>query len=249
MIIDHSNKNVLVTGAGSGIGRACAKTFAECGAHVFVNDINAGAATEVADEIGGTALPGDVAEPGPWLQPLLDVGTLHTLVHNAGYDFVSRIGSTDIADFKRLHQVMVTGPFEMTQMLLPCLRKAKGACIVFVASVHGLATTKEMSAYASAKGAQISMVRSICQDLGKDKIRAVSVAPGYVDTPLMDAWINSTPSPEKTREHAESLHPMGRIGKPEEIAALVAFLASSHVEFINGSNVVIDGGLTAQIPD
>jgi meso-butanediol dehydrogenase/(S,S)-butanediol dehydrogenase/diacetyl reductase len=153
-----------------------------------------------------------------------------------------------MAAFKRLHEVMISGPYEMTQMLLPCLQKAGGACIVFMASVHGLATEEEMGAYASAKGAQIAMARALCIDLGKDKIRAVSVAPGYIDTPLIQAWANSTPDPAATLAHAANLHPMGRIGKPEDIAALVTFLASSHAEFINGANVVIDGGLLAQFP-
>ncbi|HEY3779609.1 MAG TPA: SDR family oxidoreductase [Fimbriimonadaceae bacterium] len=246
MLIDHRNKHVLVTGAGSGIGRACALKFAECGAHVFVNDVNAVKAKEVAGEVDGTALPGDVANPGDWLKPVLDVGVLHMVVHNAGYDLLTPMGSTDMAEFTRLHQVMVSGPYEMTQMLLPCLQKANGACVVFMASVHGLCTERHMSAYASAKGAQIAMVRALCLDMGEDKIRAVSIAPGYIDTPLIAAWVDSTPDPAATRAHAASLHPMGRIGRPDEVAGLVAFLASSHAEFINGANVVIDGGLIAQ---
>jgi len=249
MTINFQGKTALVTGAGSGIGAACAHKFAQCGAYVFVNDIDPVRAESVAKEIGGTALAGDVASPGAWLDPVLERGELHALVHNAGYDLATRMGSTEMAAFDRLHRIQISGPFEMTQLLLPVLRAANGAIVIFVASVHGIATEPETSAYAAAKGALIAMVRSLCQDLGPDRIRALTVSPGYVDTPLLDLWMGSTPDPAATRAHAESLHPLGRMGQPEEIASLIAFLASPYAEFINGTNIVIDGGLTARLMD
>jgi NAD(P)-dependent dehydrogenase (short-subunit alcohol dehydrogenase family) len=173
---------------------------------------------------------------------------LHGIVHAAGYDLSTPMGDTEIWAFDRALDVMVIGPFELTQHLLPSLESAQGACLVFIASVHALATEPGVSAYAAAKGAQISMVRSIAQDLGPKKIRAVSVSPGYVDTPLLAKWFESQPDPAETRRHADGLHPLGRIGQAEDIAALVTFLLSPQAEFINGANLVIDGGLTAQLP-
>jgi NAD(P)-dependent dehydrogenase (short-subunit alcohol dehydrogenase family) len=249
MRIDLKGKNCLVTGAGSGIGRGCARLLAEAGAFVWVNDLEEASAKRVAKEVGGEALPGDVALPGDWLKPVLDRGTLHALIHNAGYDLTTRVGQTERSEFERLLAIQVTGPFEMTQRLLPSLRKANGASVIHIASVHAIATVAEMSAYSACKGALVSMVRSMAQDLGADKIRALAVSPGYVDTPLLEEWIQSTPDPKKTREHAEQLHPLGRIGTPEDIAALVTYLVSPLAEFINGTNVVIDGGLTSHLWD
>ena len=243
MRIDLSDKIVLVTGAGSGIGAACARSAGESGAFVWVNDLRFETAHRTAAELGrAQTLPGDVAEPGDWLDP---VDRLDAIVHCAGYDLYTPVGQADMAEFDRLHQVMVRGPFDLTQRLLPKMNA--GGCVLFIASVHALATEPGTSAYAAAKGAQISMIRSMAQDLGPAKIRVVAVSPGYVDTPLLGKWIESTPDPAATRAHAENLHPLGRIGRPEDVASLVTFLISPMAEFINGTNVVIDGGLTAQL--
>lgn len=249
MRIDLAGKTALVTGAGSGIGRGCALALAGAGAYVFVNDLAEDRALAVAQEVGGEAIVGDVAEPGWWLDPVLAKGPLHILVHNAGYDLYTPVGETDMDTFKRLHAVMLAGPYDMVQLLLPSLKAANGAAVIFISSVHAQATTPNCSAYAAAKGGQVSMVRSMCQDLGQFKIRALNVSPGYVDTPLIRQWLNSSPSPEKLLKDTESLHPMGRIGTPEDVGALVAFLASPLAEYINGVNLTIDGGLTARLLD
>ncbi len=247
MKIDLTGKTALVTGAGSGIGAACARFLAEVGALVWVNDLDADRASLVASQIGGRALPGNVAEPGPWLNPLIAHGELHGLVHNAGYDMLSPVGSTDRADFDQLLRVQLTGPFEITQRLLPALQAANGAVVIHIASVHARATNPDTSAYAAAKGGQVAMINSMAQDLGKFGIRVLAVSPGFVDTGLIDAWAQSTPDPAATREFANGLHPLGRIGTPEDIAAFVTFLASPYAEFINATNLVIDGGLTTRL--
>lgn len=247
MTIDHSGKTSLVTGAGSGIGAACARALADSGSFVWVNDIDPHKAAKVADEIGGLPLSGDVAEPGPWLQPAIDRGELHTLVHNAGYDVATEVGKTDRDAFDRLLKVQLSGPFEMTQRLLVSLKNAQGATIIHIASVHARATNPEMSAYAAAKGGLVAMINSMAQDLGKFRIRVLTVSPGFIDTVLIDQWADATPDPEGTRQFANSLHPLGRIGRPEDVGSLVSFLASPYAEFINATNVVIDGGLSTRL--
>ncbi len=132
----------------------------------------------MADKIGGMVLPGDVAEPGRWLQPAIDRGVLHVLVHNAGYDLATPVGGTDRTVVDQLLRVQLSGPFEITQRLLPCLKAADGAAVIHIASVHGRATNAEMGAYAAAKGGQIAMVNALARDLGPFKIRALSVSPG-----------------------------------------------------------------------
>jgi NAD(P)-dependent dehydrogenase (short-subunit alcohol dehydrogenase family) len=221
--------------------------LASAGAFVWVNDIDEASAVRVAKEIGGEPLPGDVAKPGPWLDPVLDRGALHGLVHNAGYDLSTLMGSTDMAEFERLVAIQVTGPYDMTQRLFPVLKEMHGACVVFIASVHATATAGDMGGYAACKGALVSMVRGLAYDMGRYGIRSVAVSPGYVDTPQMDQWVESSPNPAATRARANSLHPLGRIGTPEDVASLVTFLVSPLAEFINGANFIIDGGLTARL--
>jgi NAD(P)-dependent dehydrogenase (short-subunit alcohol dehydrogenase family) len=247
MNIDLSGKSALVTGAGRGIGAACARALAQAGAFVWVNDLDAGSSEAVAQEVHGKALVGDVAKPGAWLAPVLESGALHVLVHNAGYDLSTPVGSTEQASFDRLLQVQLSGPFAITQFLIEPLKLAQGAAVIHIASVHAGATNSEMSAYAAAKGGQVAMVNSLAQDLGPFGIRALCVSPGFISGTLMDEWVASTPDPGETLSFASKLHPMGRIGTPEDVASLVAFVASPLGEFINGTNLVIDGGLSAKL--
>jgi NAD(P)-dependent dehydrogenase (short-subunit alcohol dehydrogenase family) len=252
--IDLSNQSYLVTGAGSGIGAACGKFLGSAGAKVWVNDRNPDAAEAVVSRLRGDgavafAVPGDVGEPGPWLEPVAEGGALNGIVHCAGFHVPTVIGEAELAVFHCGLRAMVTGPFEITQRLLPNLTDARGACVVFVASVHAMTTEPGVSGYAAAKGAQVSMVRSMFQDLGPKRIRVLSVCPGYVDTPLLAEFFDSQPDPQAARDRADALHPMGRIGTPEDVAGLITFLVSPQAEFINGSSVVIDGGLTAMLYD
>lgn len=237
----------LVTGAGSGIGRACAIALAAEGAEVWVNDIDAVAAAQVASEVGGRAIPGDVASPQAWLHPLIERNKLHVLVHCAGYDLNSRLVDTDRNAVERLHRVMLSGPLEITRLLLDSLKAASGACIIFIASVHARVTADDTAAYAAAKAGQIAMVNSLAQDLGPYQIRAVAVSPGYIDSPLMEKWLALTENPASVREYVCSLHPLGRVGTPEDVAHLVAFLAGPSAGFITGTNVVIDGGISTKL--
>jgi NAD(P)-dependent dehydrogenase (short-subunit alcohol dehydrogenase family) len=245
--VDLANKCILVTGAGSGIGAACARRLAESGASVWVNDLDKEAAESVAKEIGGHALVGDVADPGTWIGPILDRPSLHGIVHNAGYDLWSELESMDRRQAERLHHVMVSGPLQMTQLLLEPLRRAQGACVLFIASIHSRVTESGMISYAAAKGAQVAMVNALSQDLGRYQIRALSVSPGYIDTPIMSEWLAGTNDPVMMRKKVEAIHPLGRIGRPEDVANLVAFLISPLASFMTGTNVVIDGGISTKL--
>lgn len=239
----------LVTGGGRGIGAACARALADDGYHVWVNDLDADAAADVAHEIKGVAIPGDVAAPRTWLGPLLVThGALGVLVHCAGFDVETALHETSLRDFDRLHRVMVRAPFELGSMLLPKLRAAHGASIIFISSVQASQTYPRLAGYAAAKAAQIGMVKSLALELGSEQVRVLAVSPGYIDTRLMDAWAETMPDPAAARAEADALHPLGRIGKPSDVGALVAFLASPAAEFINGTNIVIDGGLAARYP-
>ena len=171
MKIDLSGRAALVTGAGSGIGAGCARVLSEAGAFVWVNDKDRAKAVAVAKEVGGQPLVGQVGRETSWLQPVLDRGVLHVLVHNAGYDLETVVGRTDMASVEELLRVQVSGPLNITEKLLGPLEAANGALVVHIASVHARITSGGTSAYAAAKGAQVAMVNSMAQDLGAKKIR------------------------------------------------------------------------------
>lgn len=247
MKIDLTGQTALVTGAGRGIGEACARALADSGALVWVNDINPAEAAATASRIGGLPLPGDVAEPGDWLCPVLERGVLHALIHNAGYDLDTPVGQTDRTAFDRLLKVQLSGPFEITQRLLEPLKQAQGAAVIHIASVHARATNPAMAAYAASKGGQVAMVNSLAQDLGPHQIRALAVSPGFIDTSLLDDWVNASNDPAALRASVDALHPLGRVGTPEDIGNLIVFLASPLARFINATNIVIDGGLTTRL--
>ena len=247
MTIDLSGQVALVTGAGSGIGRACALSLASCGADVWVNDLSVDRAIAVAKEVDGHALPGDVGNPQDWITPMVSQKALHIVIHNAGYDLCARLAESDRMSVERLHQVMLTGPLEITRMLLNPLKAASGSCVLFIASIHSRVTTNDMAAYAAAKAGQIAIVNSRAQDLGPDGIRAVAVSPGYIDSPLMEEWLSAAEDPVALRASVNAMHPSGRIGTPTEVANLVTFLVSSKAAFITGTNVVIDGGISTKL--
>ena len=238
----------LVTGAGRGIGEACARALSEAGHHVWINDLDEGEALRVARELGGTPVVGDVAAPSDWIGRVLSNGPLDVLVHSAGYDQETPLAGGDVAEFDRMLRLQMSAPFALTSRLLPALTHAGGAAVIFISSVQGRQTYPRMAAYAGAKAGQVGMVKSLALELGAAKIRVLAVSPGYVDTRLMEAWVQSTPNPVTARAEADALHPLGRIGMPADIGALVAFLASPAAEFINGTNIVIDGGLSARFP-
>lgn len=241
-------RSALVTGAGRSIGEACARALSASGHHVWVNDIDEAEVIRVAGDVRGSAAVGDVTTPSEWIGPVLKGGPLHVLVHSAGYDLETPLADGDVDAFDRMLRLQMSAPFELTSRLLPLLTKARGAAVIFISSVQGGQTYPRMAAYAGAKAGQLGMVKSLALELGAAKIRVLAVAPGYIDSRLMEAWIQSTKNPTETRAHADALHPLGRIGTPADVGALVAFLASPAAAFINGTNIVIDGGLSARYP-
>lgn len=256
MRIDLSGKWALVTGAGAGIGQACARVLADAGANVAVNDIDPASAeaTAVAIRESGRealALAGDVGEESAAadifqkLQRSTD--RLHVLINNAGFNLFKGIAGTSPSEWDRVMQVDVRGIYLMTRAALPLLKKAGQATVVNIASVHAHATVGNLCAYAAAKGGVVAMTRSLCQELGPLGIRVNSLSPGFTQTPLMDRWLASEPDAAATIRRVNALHPLGRIAEAREIGYLAAFLASEYAGFITGENVTIDGGLTSRL--
>ncbi|MBC8160800.1 MAG: SDR family oxidoreductase [Roseiflexaceae bacterium] len=256
MQIQLANKIALVTGAGAGIGRGIALALAEAGATVLVNDQNAESAYETVAQIAGQngqaqAIVADISDERAVKQLFEHIaGTydgLHVLVNNAGFNLFKGIVDTTPDDWDRIFAVDLRGLYLVTRHALRLLQAAGDASIVNIASVHAQLTVANITAYAAAKGGVVAIGRSLAQELGPFGIRVNTISPGFVMTPLLERWLDAEPDRAATLARVNSYHPLGRIGTPGDIGALVTFLASPYASFITGANVPIDGGLSTRL--
>ncbi|MGB3304616.1 MAG: SDR family oxidoreductase [Thermomicrobiales bacterium] len=252
-------KTALITGAGSGIGRQIALLFGKQGAHVVIGDLNDDAAQSVAGEItsaGGAAaaLHLDVTSLDSANAAVAAIvekqGRLDILVNNAGIGLVGSLTETEPEGFARLIAVNVNGVYHcslaaVNQMLA---QDPKGGSIVNIASVAGQVAVARRFAYGTTKGAVISMTQSTAMDYVDQGIRCNCICPGTVETPFVDAYLHRyhAGQEEETRKQLHARQPLGRMGRPEEIAPLALYLASDEAAYVTGAQMVIDGGLTAR---
>jgi NAD(P)-dependent dehydrogenase (short-subunit alcohol dehydrogenase family) len=246
-------KLAVVTGAGSGIGRAIASTFAAQGARVFVLDRDQRAGAETAAQIhaaGGaaTAIPCDVADKASvavaFEQLDRDAGRLDVLVNNAGIAHIGTVESTTEADLDRIYAVNVKGVFLCSQAGVSRMRRS-GGVILNLASIASLIGLTDRIAYSMSKGAVLTMTRSIAVDYVKHGIRCNCICPARVHTPFVDGYLRDH-YPGREAEMFRQLseyQPIGRMGSPEEVAALALYLCSDEASFITGQAYPIDGGV------
>ena len=236
----------MVTGGASGIGEATSRVFAAAGATVLIADIDMARAEKLAAELpGARAVRCDVTDEAGIRDLFAGLEGLDVLVSNAGIGLVGTVEDTETADFERLMRVNVTGPFQVTKYAMPHLLKSSGR-IVNIGSVAGLIGVKKRFAYCATKGAVVAMTRQLAVDY-PTQIRVNCVCPGTVDSPFVEGYLEKYHKHEKEKVRAElnQRQPIGRLGKPEEIANLALYLASDEAGFVNGSVVSIDGGWTA----
>jgi meso-butanediol dehydrogenase/(S,S)-butanediol dehydrogenase/diacetyl reductase len=230
-------KVALVTGGRSGIGRAIAMRLQAEGARVFT------AQRGPDDDFEG--IEADLSDPETPERIIAEViahaGRLDVLVNNAGMMQESSIEDMSVADWTRNIAVNLTAPFLMIKAALPQLRKTQGS-IVNTGSIEGLGSNPNHAAYAATKAGLHGLTRAVAVDHGKDGVRCNAVAPGWIDTELNLAFIDSMPDPSAFRRGIGSIHPIGRTGMPEEMASLVAFLAAEEAGFITGQIYTVDGG-------
>ena len=246
-------KVAFITGAGMGMGREASVLFAEEGARIVVADIDGAAAqgtVELIDKAGGqaVAVTGDVAVEAD-VRRMIDegvrrFGALHVLYNNAGVLWKDRDRSvleTDEKWWDRVMAINLKSVFWVTKHGIPQLRAAGGGSIVMMGSVSALAGfIRAQDAYTAAKGALISLTRSLAIQFAKDRIRCNVIHPGIVDTPLQAPYLTDT-----IRKEFETGIPLGRIAQPREIAYVALFLASDESSYMTGAELVVDGGFTA----
>jgi NAD(P)-dependent dehydrogenase (short-subunit alcohol dehydrogenase family) len=247
---------IVVTGAGSGIGRACAIECANEGASVIVADINLQGADEtVADIVGkkgkAVSFRTDVSNPDA-VKQLVDFtissfGKIDALINNAAIQVNKTIEDITFDEWNLQMSVNVGGIFLCSKYFLPYLRATKGN-VVNMSSVNGFFVEPMCAGYCTTKAAIIGLTKAMAIDHGHEGIRVNCICPGYIDAGLAAGYFQSQPDPEKARADAGKLHALWRIGTPEEVARVAVFLASDDASFITGSSVVVDGGFGSGLP-
>jgi NAD(P)-dependent dehydrogenase (short-subunit alcohol dehydrogenase family) len=244
-------KTALVTGAGSGIGEAIAETLAAAGATVYVSDRDEVNGPRVAGAIrsdGGSAefLPLDVTSEADCARAADTVarahGALDILVNNAGIGHVGTIRTTTGADLDRLYAVNVRGVFNASRAVIEPMIARRTGVIVNMASIGGILGIRDRLAYVTTKFAVVGLTKTMAMDHATDGIRVNCVCPGRVETPFVKARLREYPDPEAAYREMSSSQAIGRMAKPEEIAAAVLYLASDEAAFVTGTALLIDGG-------
>jgi len=250
MTKQFENKVAMVTGAGSGIGAAIARRMAEEGASVVVADINEEAAGKVAAEIeqaGGTAFAvrqdvGDPASVEESVRAATDkFGRLDVAVNNAGITGdLAPLAEYTLEGWDKVIAVNLSGVFYGMKHQIPAMLRSGGGSIVNIASILGSVAARDSAGYNAAKHGVVGLTKTAALEYSKDGVRVNAIGPGYIDTPLLQAL------DRQVYDGLVDLHPIGRLGKPEEVAELALFLASDKASFVTGSYHLVDGGYTAQ---
>ncbi len=248
------NKIALVTGAGSGIGAAIAETFAHAGAFVFVTDrdetAGQGTTTKIKAQNGQVEfLPLDVTDEAACEKVAGVVRNrwqrLDILVNNAGIGHVGTMLQTTGADLDRMYAVNVRGVFNVSKVFLPGMVERKSGVILNLASIGGVVGVRDRLAYCATKFAVVGLTKSMALDHAQDGVRVNCICPGRVETPFVAQRLKEYPDPQKAYQEMAATQALGRMGRPDEIAAAALYLASDEAAFITGTAFLIDGGWSA----
>jgi NAD(P)-dependent dehydrogenase (short-subunit alcohol dehydrogenase family) len=249
-----SGKVALVTGGANGIGRAIVLRLAHDGASVALVDVDRKGAIAVARQVGrdggrALAIRGDVTSErdarAAVAATTAKFGALHVLVNNAGVNVMKNAETATDADWARAMDVDLKGVWLFCKFAIPRLRAAGGGSIVNVASMHAFRTVPGSFPYAAAKGGVVSLTKSLAVDFGRDRIRVNAICPGTIETKLTTDWWAEQPDPAAAKRRFLAAIPIGRIGQPEDVAALAAFLARDESSFLSGAAIPLDGGRDA----
>ena len=245
------DKVAIVTGAGSGIGRACAVALAREGARVALVGRRKERLEETAHPIGNTAfvLAADVSKSGE-IDRVLELtlkhfGGLNVLLNNAGVLHIGTAEQITEEQWDETFNVNVRGLWLLSRAVLPGMRKAGGGSIINMASVLGINGARNRASYAASKGAVVLLTKCMAIDHGNEHIRVNAICPSFVETDLTAAVISKAPDPNSARAERVAVHPIGRLGQPQDIAGLAVYLASDESAWVTGAVFPVDGGYLA----
>ncbi len=243
-----ADRVAIVTGGGSGIGKATAELFATEGAKVVIGDLPAGNGEKVAQSIGATFVATDVSDPKA-IEKLIRAATdkfgrLDIMFNNAGIGIVQPMLDTTDETYRKTIAIDLDGVYWGVKLAGKVMVAQKSGAIVNTASVAGIRGSVGLTAYNAAKHGVVGITRGAALELAPSGVRVNCICPGIIDTPLVAVAFGAT---EAIRESMHRFHPLGRMGKPEEIARCVLFLASDDASFVTGHALVVDGGVSAGV--
>lgn len=249
-----NGRTVVVTGGGQGIGRVLSETFASEGATVYIADIDSEAGTEWETHLCRAGYSArfvaiDVADPEQ-VRKLFErigdeQGKLDVLCNNAGIMVSKPLEELDVAEWDRVLNVNLRGAFLCVKYGLPWMRKAGGGSVVNIASTRALMSEPHTEPYSASKGGLLALTHALAVSLGPERIRVNAISPGWIDTSPWQKRSARRPAILTPEDHAQ--HPVGRVGRPEDVAKAALFLASDDAGFITGANLVVDGGMTVKM--
>ena len=246
-----ANKTALITGAGTGIGRAIALAYLREGARVALVGRRKEPLEAIAREAGDAVLvlTGDVSKQADIDHLLAEtaarLGGVHVLVNNAGVLHIGTAEQITEAEWDETFAINVRGLWLLSRAVLPYMRKVGGGSIVNVASVLGINGARNRASYAPSKGAVILLTKCMAIDHGAENIRVNAICPSFIETDLTAEVIRKAPDPSAVRRERIGVHPIGRLGQPEDIAGLAVYLASDESSWVTGATVPVDGGYLA----
>jgi len=244
-----TNKSAIITGGGSGIGKAISVLFAQQGAEVHIIELNADAALATVNEItvaGGKAFSHacDVSKQDQVVETINKIGKIDILINNAGIAHIGRADNTSEADFDRIYNVNIKGVYNCLFAAIPLMKANEGGVILNTASIAASVGIVDRFAYSTSKGAIHAMTLSVARDYLHNNIRCNSISPARIHTPFVDGFISKNYAGQEAEmfDKLSKTQPIGRMGQPEEVAALALYLCSDEAGFITGTDYPIDGG-------